>query len=165
MTNEITNQRHDMFSSLTQRGFICQSNGFRLAVSAIMCVCCMPQGKGEMNTFWLLGKDDFKKPLPDFQKLFAADKQTAMPLPMTSGRTVRKTLDVFRPSLESQHSGALSVSQTDVKHGVTSNTAESSTANTANYNHDNRTVTSLSDNELQNDTNSEKTALPEVQIK
>ena len=38
-----------------------------------------------MNTFWLLGHNNFDKPLPDFQQMFKKDNQSAFVLPVTSG--------------------------------------------------------------------------------
>ena len=72
------------------------------------------QGKGDMNTYWLVGRDGFDKPLPNFKKLFAADKQTAVELPMTTGLAVRKSSRVPRSSMQSDVSGG-SVSRTDLK--------------------------------------------------
>ena len=45
-----------------------------------------PQGKGEINTYWLLGRTDYKKELPDFDEIFGADDPPPPRLPPTQGK-------------------------------------------------------------------------------
>ena len=68
-----------------------------------------------MNTYWLLGRKDFNKPLPNFDKLFAEDKQQAIKLPVTVGKTVRLTSNPLRPSVESGYSDGMHGSSASVQ--------------------------------------------------
>ena len=52
-----------------------------------------------MNTFWLTGKEEFDKSLPDFDAMFKLDGKQPTPLPVTQGKPQPKRL--LRPSVES----------------------------------------------------------------
>ena len=55
-----------------------------------------------MNTYWLVGKEDFTKTLPDFDQMFKKDGKIPIPLPVTKGKAVPKRH--FRSSVESGYS-------------------------------------------------------------
>ena len=46
------------------------------------------QGKGKMNTYWLVGRDGFEGVLPDFTGLSAGDSPRPTPMPVTTGKRV-----------------------------------------------------------------------------
>ena len=49
---------------------------------------CVLQGKGKLNTYWLVGRDGFEGVLPDFTALSAGDSPCPTPMPTTTGKRV-----------------------------------------------------------------------------
>lgn len=47
----------------------------------------MLQGKTAMKTYWLVGREDYNKPLPDFSVLSVEDNPPPRLLPPATGKT------------------------------------------------------------------------------
>ena len=69
-----------------------------------------------MNTYWLLGKENYDKPLPNFDQQFKNDQPPPKRLPPTSGKPANPK--VIRPSAESGFSEPETFTETAELHNL-----------------------------------------------